>query len=298
MGRGKMEGNVYLCKKNKVLGIYNLELVENPKIKVKGINLESCKEDICMQIITWNGDGEAILEFLPEKSKRTATGVEIYRSLGYNDRVDLINTNDLYTRGICPKCKYAKGNRTDELLNLEYMPKGKKMIIGVNRRRKRDDEDFPRLFPKIEIFNKELISLFSKEEELFELREVLYKGKRSDYVELIPKEVVKNCSHKGADYKKHKFLKNWRCTECGREELHFWTKEYSWKNGLIDPDTLKNFPSIFFFDTGLHISLCIRNDIWIEISKNKKVTTDPVIILDKKYVEYPDYFEEPEKFDW
>ena len=299
MELGRMEGNIYLCKKKKVMGIYSLELIDNPKIKTKGVNLESCKVNICMQIIEWNDDGEAILEFLPEKSKRTVTGLEMYRNVGYNDTTELSNINDLYDGGICPKCKYAIGHRTDEVLNFTYLPKGKKIIIGVSKRAKKVENEFSRLFPHLQIYHQEFIKFFTNEEhELFDVREVLYKGKISDYIELIPKKVIKNCSHKGAEYTKHKFLKNWQCTECGRKELHFWTKQYGWENDFVNPSDINNLPNIFFFDTGLHISLCVRSDRWIEISKNKKITTNPVIVLDKEYVEYPNYFEEPEKFEW
>jgi hypothetical protein len=291
------EGGIYLCEKKKFAGIYSLKLIDNPQIRAKGINLESCKEDICMQIIDWNGDGEAVLEFVPQKLyKRLATGTDMYRQIGYNDTVDLLNTNALYEGEICPKCKYALGKRTDETLDIEELPKGKKMVLGIKRKMPKHSNEFVRLFPVIEAYHKELVEVLDK--DLFEMREILYKGKKSDYFELIPKKIIKNCSHKKAQYHKHPFLKNWRCTECGREELHFWTDQYKWENSLVNPADIEDLPSMFFLDTGLHISLCVRNDKWVEIGKNKKVVTNSVIVLDKEYVEIPEYFDESNNFDY
>jgi len=86
-------GNVYICEKKIRRGKYYLTLLDNRGITSSGEDLEQCKVDICMQIILWNGDGEAVLEFLPEKSKKTATGIEMYRALGYNEGVDIKKIN-------------------------------------------------------------------------------------------------------------------------------------------------------------------------------------------------------------
>ena len=295
-----MEGNIYLCKKKKILGIYTLELFDNKNIKTKGINLEACKEDICMKIIEWNGDGEAMLSFIPDENKRVDTGVVIYSSLDYNDSAAIVNTNDLYTEGVCPKCKYALGERTKEEMILDFKPK--QTVVGIGRRGRRSEDDFPRLFPKIQIYKKSFIDLLSTEEKkLFDTQKVIYEGEESNYVEVIPKKIIKSCSHKGADYKKHPFLRNWRCTECGREELHVWTKEYGYENRLVDLEMIKDLPSLFFLDTGLHISIVIRNDRLKDLyakDKRLKLLTSSIIALDKECVECPNYFEEPEIFEW
>jgi len=296
-----MEGSIYLCKKKKIMGLYILELLDNPKIKTKGASLEACKENICLQILEWNGDGEAVLEFVSKESRKTATGIEMYRALGYNDRVDILNNQSLFKKGICKKCKYALGNRNKDTLNLAFLPKNKPMVIGIERKELNKDikDDFPRLFPHINIYHSDLIDLLHNElKNKCSFREVLHNGKESNYIELIPYKTIKNCAHKGAEYKKHKFIRNWRCTECGREELHFWTKEYEWNNNLIDPSDIKELPKLFFFDTGLHISLVVKNDVYMQKLKNLKILTEPVILLDKKFVEYPKYFQEPEFFDY
>ena len=45
----------------------------------------------------------------------------------------------------------------------------------------------------------------------------------------------------------------------------------------------------------------VSNDRWAELFKHKKeikgIVTDPVVVLEEKYVEYPK-LEEPEKFEW
>lgn len=295
-------GKVYLCNKKKVMGIYSLELVDNKHIKSKGINFEACKEDICMQIIDWNGDGEAVLEFVPEQTKKHPTGIEMYRSLGYNESVDILNENDLFVGGVCPKCKYGIGKRTNELLNLEWKPKN--VLVSISSRARKNQNDFPRIFPKIKIYSKKFVHLLIKDEKkAFEEKEVLIKGKVSDFVELIPKDVVAQCGHKGADYDSHPFIKTWKCTECGRTELHFdIQKLYKSEYEFVDPKSISNYPTMFFLQWGMQTSLVVRNDRWAELLEYKKETkgiaTSPVVVLNEEYVEYPTSFYEPEKFEW
>lgn len=295
-------GNVYLCNKKKLMGVYFLELNDNTNIKAKGVNFEACKVDICMQIINWNRDGEAVLAFVPEKSKKKPTGIEMYSSLGYNDSVDILNNNDLFVGGVCPKCKYGIGKRTDELLNLEWKPKN--VLVSIKLKNRKNQNDFPRVFPVIQIYSKKFIDLLSEDErELFEEKKVFIKGKLSDFLELIPKRVIAECAHKGTDYDKHPFIKTWRCTECGRTELDFdIQKLYKSEYNFVDPKTVPNYPTMFFLKEGMHTSLIVRNDRWAELLQHKKeisgITTDPVIVLDEKYVEYPTNFYEPEKFEW
>jgi len=219
------KGAIYLCTKKETKKGFELQLVEQPGIKISGEDLEWCKVEICMQIMQWNGDGEAVLEIIPELKKRHKTGIEMYRSLGYNEDVKLLNTNDLFTGGICPKCKYGIGERTDELLNMAEKPSTRYGIVSVRARTRREEEDFPRIFPVIKLYRKKVIELLTQEEKnLFEQREVLYKGKESDFLELIPKDVIAQCGHKGAEYPKI-YHQTWKCNKCMRTQFTVSVKE-------------------------------------------------------------------------
>jgi len=292
-------GNVYICEKKIKRGKYYLTLLDNREITSSGEDIEKCKVDICSQIILWNGDGEAVLEFPPEKSKRVATGIDMYRAVGYNERVDILNTHSPFSGGSCEKCSHELGERTDESLNLAWKPKN--VIVGIGKRTKNDENDSPRIFKKIVIYHKKFIDLLTKEEQdLFDTKPVLLKGKKSDYVELISKQIIQACGHVGANYYKG-IAKSWQCSVCKYFEYILYTEEYKYKDIFVDPKTIKANQTIFFLKHSLHISLVVRNDRWAELFKYKKeikgIVTDPVVVLEEKYVEYPE-LEEPEKFEW
>lgn len=291
-------GNVYICEKKERNGKYFLTLLENKDIKASGEDLEWCKTEICSEIILWNGDGEAVLEFTPQKSKKTKTGIDMYRALGYNEGVDILNTSSPFSGGSCKKCSHELGERSDELLNLEWKPKN--VLACIDFRTRKDENDSPRIFKDIRIYHKKFIDLLSKDErKTFTIKPVLLKGKTSDYVELIPKEVIEACGHKGAKYST---LTNWKCNVCGRTQLSPLIRElYNNEYIFMDPKTIKRDSTIFFLKNSLHISLVVSNDRWAELFKHKKETkgiaTSPVVVLEEQYVEYPK-LEEPEKFEW
>lgn len=293
------EGNVYLCDKKERNGKYFLTLFDNKNIKSSGEDLEWCKVEICSEIILWNGDGEAVLEFPPEKSKKMPTGIDLYRILGYNEGVDILNTNHPFSNGRCRKCLYELGERTDELLNLEWKPKN--VIVSIDRRARKDENDYARIFKQIIIYHKKFIDLFTeKEKNIFTTKSVLIKGKKSDYIELIAKNIILQSGHKRAKYP-ISFHQSWRCSECKREQFTVSIEPYNYKYSFLDPKTIRNNPTIFFLNHGMHTLLTIRNDRWSELFKHKKeikgIVTNPVIVLEEKYVEYPE-LEEPEKFEW
>jgi len=286
-----MEANVYICDKKKKLGRYYLELQENRDIKALGFSLEDCREEIAIQIMDWNGDMQAVVEFIPEKSKKMKTGVLLYSSLGYNESVDISNKKELYTDGYCSKCFYPLGKRNNILINIESEPKTMVAIIRSMGR------------TGITMYSNNFIDLLNNQEkDLFIINEVLCKGETSNYVELIPKRIIKQCGHIGAEYPTT-FTQSWKCSKCGREE--FITKalsyKYNYNHIFLDLKTIRNNPTMFFLNHGRLTSLIVRNDRWQELLKYKKetkgITTDPVVVLESKYVEYPE-LEEPKKFEW
>lgn len=298
-------GNVYICDKKHKRGKYHLELCANREIMSTGDDLEECKVDICCQIILWNGDGEAVLEFTPEKSKKVKTGTLMYKTMDYNEGVDILNDTHPYDGGRCVKCLHELGERNNELLNLEWKPKN--VICSVDRRRKKYDGEYARIFMDIRVYHQKFIDLFTdKEKALFDIQEVLIKGKKSEFVELLPKKVIKACGHVGAEYN-HIIVGSWICSECDRKVLNVYANEY--KSGyahiyetFVDPATIKDNPTMFFLENSIHISLVIRNDRWAEMFKEKKavkgIATNPVVVLESQYVEYPNDIKKPEKFEW
>ena len=230
-----METNVYICDKKKKLGRYYLELQENRDIKASGFSLEDCREEIAIQIMDWNGDMQAVVEFIPEKSKKMKTGVLLYSSLGYNESVDISNKKELYTDGYCSKCFYPLGKRNNILINIESEPKTMVAIIRSMGR------------TGITMYSNNFIDLLNNQEkDLFIINEVLCKGETSNYVELIPKNIIFHSGHKGATYPTY-FSESWRCSQCKREEFLAIVKIYSDNYIFIDPRNTRHNPTMFFF---------------------------------------------------
>lgn len=282
------EGGVYLCDKSEKNGKCKIVLVHNKDIEVTGDNWGECEAEIYSKIIEHYGDGEAVLEFIPPKSKKMATGTHLYTSLGYNEDVGLFNKEKLFD-AFCKKCSRPIGKRNEVLMDMKLKPKN--ALVSTKR------------FGYINIYLNSFIDLFTEDEKaLFEIKPVLLKGKISQYVELIPKKIVTHSGHKGADYTRRS-LQSWRCSECGREEFSLIMPEiYKYENLLfIKPDDVVGLPSMLFVSDGMHTSLVIRNDRWAELRQHKKETkgipTNKVVVLEPEYVEYPE-LEEPEKFEW
>jgi hypothetical protein len=302
----KMEDNllgdksaIYLCNKEEKNGIYTLKLFANNSILVRGKGLESCKEEIYSKIIYWNGDAEAVLEFIPPLAKNFDTGIYFYTSLGWNEMVKLENTEDLFEGGVCPKCKFGIGKRNNYLLNITREPTD--YIVAVSARRRRDNNDFPRIYPLLQIYSKKFIEqLTKKEKNNFDIREVYYKGVTSNYVELIPKKVISHIGHKGAIYP-HVFTQSWRCSKCNRMDFLTQIDDYSEKFIFIEMDKIPKNTSLIFveYHSG-KVALTLENNRWIEILNNikgKHISTKPILALYKEYIEYPK-LEEPEEFEW
>lgn len=284
------EGNVYLCDKKEKGKKYFLELIENRKIKSSGECLEDCKVNICMQIIDWNGDGEAVLEFIPDKHKKMKTGTHLYTSLGYNDDINILNINDLFVGGVCKKCLYGIGKRNDELLNLERKPTN--ALVGTCAKPVHNETDTFYVNPTIKIYSNKFIQLLTTDErKLFDIKPILVKGKMSEYSELIPHTTITHCGHVGAEYPTH-YNESWHCSECDRSLFYVFVEPYKYNHIFLDPKTINDNPTVFFVNYGSSMSLAIRNDRWAELLKYRKetkgITTNPIVVLESKYVEYPE----------
>jgi len=271
------EGQVYDCKFTEKDGVYSIELLDNPSIKSKDDDLEECKLDIYSQIMAWNGDGEAILELLPSIGKKRKDSIQMYSNISADDWIYIVKENrkSVY-KDVCHVCQHdKKGNRTDALLELEHKPKT--LIArtrGVN--------------PDIEIVKESFLTLLSEEEQsLFTKRPVLYKGKECGYYELFPKEIVNTVGYKDAEY-----FSGFECQHCHHQRFSIRVNGYDDCPDFVSKlDFTNNYPSMFFIYDGCMKSLTFRNDRWKELKQHKKetkrVSSEPVFVLDSQYVEKP-----------
>lgn len=282
------EGGIYLCKRIYKKRQYFLTLQDNKNITSEGADLSECMEDISMQILEWNGDGEAVLELFPEQNKKGATGATVFRTLSYNDSVDIVKGFDGFNEGTCKLCMYGLGGRNANPLEVKWKPEG--LVCGVSR-----------IYPSTRLYSQKPIDVLSDEERAtFETRPVLFDGKETGYFEAFPEVVIPYVGHKGAVYP-DTFTQSWKCSECGRKEFYVELKPYSYSTTFIDAKHLAgDIPSLAFVKTSRSVAMSLRKDRWAELRESKKVKgmlSDPVVALDAEHIEMPE-LNKPEKFDW
>lgn len=283
------EGGIYLCNWKKRKGEYFLDLQANPTITARGGDLEACKEDICMEIIGWNGDGEAILElFPPLTGKKHQGGAQLFVTVGYNNSVRAIDYATLFTNGVCAVCKHGLGARSDVKLQVETTPQG--TVCGIDA-----------CYPPPRVYAKKFIAaLASDEKSAFDVRPVIADGKESDYVEIIPHEIVSTVGYKGANYPTV-FQQSFRCAECGREKFTVAGDGIPNDSDFIDARDIDGLSdSLIFVDDGWCAAMAFRISRWKEILSSmhaKGLSSGKLIVLQPDYVETPT-LELVDQFDW
>lgn len=285
------EGNVYLCEVEREDQEYILKLKDNSSITARGLDIKLLKLEICEQIISWNGDGEAILEIIPgSESAPDCRGRALYSEVVFNTKVTLLNKEELFESGYCKKCGYGMGGRTKKSLDVGSKPKG--LVCGVDSSR-----------PGIKIYSNKFIEILSDRAKItFNTWPVLCNGQSTNYFELRPDFLLHPVSIKGGEYVTT-FHRSWHCTECLREVVTFTHDEYEYGTLFIsDLSILEHEHKIIFIDTTKTISLAIRNDVRAELSQIKEaksLSTCSVVVVSSEYVDTSSpVLPKPEKFDW
>ena len=283
------EGGIYLCEWHETDGEYRLRLRANPDLKAKGSDLDECMEDICMQIIEWNGDGEAVLElFPPQRGKSFPGGAIMYASVGYNDTAQALDYEQLFEGRACPMCMFGIGARSTEALRLDSKPKG--MVCGVTG-----------CYPILKIYHKEFMSLLADDElATIDVRPVYLNDNETDYVEVIGKKTIPAVGYKGADYPTS-FQQSFRCGECGHEKFVADVENLEHDTSFIDiKDIDADTPAMIVVDDGWCPSLAFLLGRWQQILdqiKRRGLASSALAVLESGFVEKP-ALEECTEFDW
>lgn len=283
------EGGIYLCDCTRTKGEYALTLRANPDLESSGADLDECMEDLCMQIVEWNGDGEAILElFPPPQGPRVAGGAVLFSAVGYNDGVKTTDYTSLFAGGACPVCKFGIGDRSDAVLRVQKQPKG--ITCGVNA-----------CYPILTIYRNKLIdALTDQERAMFETRPVAVEDGETDYVELIAYETIRTVGYKGADYPAV-FQQSFRCKSCGREKFEVDAEGFKPGTKFIDAREVDgSSSSLIMVDDGWRQFPAFRLARWKELlaaGNLRGLLSDPLVALDTDYVEIPK-LETCREFDW
>lgn len=283
------EGGIYLCKWDERNGEYKLWLRANPDLQVSGRDLNECMEDICLQIIGWNGDGEAVLELFPPQGKKSVPGGAILLAgIGYNDSARVLDYGALFEGGACPVCKFGVGTRSDAVLRFESRPKG--MVCATDG-----------CYPILLIFNKKFVDMLSNEERAnFEIRPVFFNDNQTDYFELIANKTIRTVGYKGANYPTS-FQQSFRCSKCGREKYDVEAEGFKNGTSFIDANDIDTESStMVVIDDSWRQFPAFRLSRWeqlLERRDRRGLLSDELVVLDSDYVEHP-ALEVCNEFDW
>ena len=283
------EGGIYLCDWTKTKSGYSLALRSNPNLASTGPHLDHCMEDICLQIVEWNGDGESVLElFPPPGGKRFPGGAVLFSSIAYNDDARAIDYVSLFDGGACPICKFGLGNRSNATLDLESLPQGMACAIHA-------------CYPILMVFHHKFVdSLTAEERAMFDIRPVYVEDRESDYRELIAKKTIRTVGYRGAVYPTA-FQQSFRCGECGRVKFEVVAEGFKPGCDFIDAREIDGDGStMIVIDDGWRHILAFRLARWEQLLAKKDLgglLSKSLVALDLDYVEVPQ-LETCRDFDW
>ncbi|MDJ0908320.1 MAG: hypothetical protein QNI99_03935 [Woeseiaceae bacterium] len=283
------EGGIYLCEWAAADGEYRLRLRSNPDLQASGPDIDECMEEICMQIIEWNGDGEAVLElFPPHRGESFPGGAIVFARVGYTDRSRAADYEQLFEGRACPVCKFGLGVRSDAPLRLESQPEG--MVCGVTG-----------CYPILQIYHREFVNMLAdKELSAVELRPVYQNDQETDYVEVIARKTIPTVGYRGANYPTS-FQRSFRCGECGHEKFVVDAENINYGTSFIDIDDIRaDTSAMIVVDDGWCQSLAFLLSRWRQLldqTERHALTSNPLAVLDSDHVERP-ALEECTEFDW
>jgi len=222
-----MEGMFYYVYCEFQDGVYKLYLKDNPQIQSNENKFEIAKESLLTQIINWNGDGEAKLEFLSKDDRSW------YLCRGEYE-FPLDSSINYFTGGVCSSCSFPVGDRNENQLRLLKKPCGG--VVHV-----------PAPIQSIQLYRKSLVDKLSAFSDVkLEFREALLEGVGSGYYELMSlpscQYVLKNGIEVNEAYRS-----TFHCVECGRKsfqgkhpfnEFYFARKEIESIIEIVQPSAL------------------------------------------------------------
>ncbi len=196
------EGKFYLVDwiYDEVKGVHQLSLQNKDDIIITSDSLEYAKDELRTRICLWNGDGEALIELLPQ-GKYGAS----FSMIKPSDDYWLENyTKELFEGGICSGCKFPIGKRTDICLSSSSKPKEGACY-------------FSNCIPLIHFYSESLLKQIQElSERKFEVKPVLHKGYECGYFEILDEPISKY--KLPVEYDLNTDLRTtFECSICGRK---------------------------------------------------------------------------------
>lgn len=203
--RGDRGGTYLVCWERNAGGL-RAWLRDRPSLSAEAEDRDEAEEELGMQVMEWNGDGEACFEW----EIRGDTPTNQYRSLSYNDRVRTKNLReDLFEDGVCLRCGSGIGRRNDVVVLLERSPQSD--VFRLER-------PFPRdIYPTRICVSERFLELLSADEvSTLEPRAVVAPPRvRMRYYEICGKPVGQARALAGYPFL-NQVHQSWQCTACGQ----------------------------------------------------------------------------------
>jgi hypothetical protein len=186
-----MEGQVYVCSWRRKGGRIEAWLEDRPELRGEGATFRQASASLHEQIAKAFDDGEALLEFQPPAPDEPGARRFLHPPLVWvvgNTRALLTNADELFTEGLCPRCRQPRGNRTAADTAVDYIEPGYDGGFTHPARRM--------------FFSEAFLSLLTREErERFQWRPVRRPGRtRKAYLEMIAAPDVPLVAVRGLDF--------------------------------------------------------------------------------------------------
>jgi hypothetical protein len=203
--RGDRSGTYLVCWEQQAGGL-RAWLRDRPSLSVEAEDREEAEEELGMQIMEWNGDGEACFEWEIHGNAPTNE----YRSLSYNDSVDVLNPREeLFEQGACGRCGSGLGARNEVAAVLARSPKSD--IFRLER-------PYPKnIYPIRTCVSERFLELLSADElRKLEPRAVVAPPRaRMRYHEICGTPMAEARALVGCVFLTQ-LAQSWKCSECGQ----------------------------------------------------------------------------------
>lgn len=208
------EGGTYFVECKRKGRRYDVCLSGQPDIKASGATLEEALDNLYVNVMEWNGDGEAVFEVMPGAWEGRGQGSSCF-GLGWNESVRVKTPlQDIFREGVCARCRRGLGGRSSEPLELELKPRFDVFRIE----RQWPDDVYP---ARLVLSEKFLEVLTDPEREMLELRPVISPPSfRKRFFEICAEPAVSMVGVKAAKYAMS-LNQSWRCSACGSTNFSF-----------------------------------------------------------------------------
>lgn len=275
---------VYIVDYKKVDEGYYFKAIDFPSVEATCPSLADAKSIIGDKILLEVGDTLPIIEFKPlTPSAKKFVIVEPEEAIVHSNKI-----HNLFEGKVCTSCKFGIGKRTTESLNLYTKP-----TSGVYYVRN--------VLPYIWIYPKGLLENITTATGIdLVTQEVLYKGKVTDYLEVLNEPQFFNRLKKGAKIKSSS-LATFKCSKCCRESYE---EEVQSAEPLLtySNSDIREQPVIVVKPSSMDFSgMLLREDIANIIPRKKKLdkfTTSLVDILPESELYEPSELPTKDSIEW